>query len=82
MTLEAREDVTHPLGKAFLVIGHQQIEDQRMRKWILVVSAGELTALVTVQVPEAAQAAYPDAAIRTALMSVRGARRPCRSRSN
>ena len=35
----------------------------------LVVSAGEITALVTVQVPEAARQAYPDEAIRTALMT-------------
>jgi hypothetical protein len=70
VTLEAREDVTHPLGKAFLILGHQQIENQRIRKWILIASAGELTALVTVQVPEAAQSAYGDAAIRAALMSV------------
>jgi hypothetical protein len=69
VTLDTREDVTHPLGKAFLILGHQQIENQRIRKWILVVSAGELTALVTVQVPEAAQSAYPDAAIRAALMT-------------
>ena len=69
VTLDAREDIAHPLGKAFLVLGHQQIEGQRIRKWILVVSAGELTVLVTVQVPEVAQSAYPEAAIRTALMS-------------
>jgi hypothetical protein len=69
MTLETREDVTHPLGKAFLIIGHQQIEGQRIRKWVLVVGASELTGLVTLQVPEDAQSAYPDAAIRTALMS-------------
>ncbi len=70
VTLDTREDVAHPLGKAFLIIGHQQIEDQRIRKWIFVASAGELTALVTVQMPEDAQSAYPDAAIRAALMSV------------
>jgi len=69
VTLERREDITHPLGKAFLILGHQQIEGQRINKWILVVSAGELTALITVQVPEGAESAYPDAAIRTALMS-------------
>ena len=50
-----REEVAHPLGKAMLFLGHQQIEGQRIRKWILVVAAGDLTALVTVQVPEAAQ---------------------------
>ena len=70
MTLEAREEVAHPLGKAMLFVGHQQIEGQRIHKWVLVVGASELTAIVTVQVPDAAQSAYPDAAIRTALMSV------------
>jgi hypothetical protein len=70
VTLDSREDIAHPLGKAFLIRGHQQIENQRIRKWVLLVSASELTALVTVQVPEAAQTAYDDAAIRAALMSV------------
>jgi hypothetical protein len=70
VTLDSREEITHPLGKAFLILGQQQVENQRIRKWIFVLSAGELTALVTMQVPEAAQSAYPDAAIRAALMSV------------
>lgn len=70
LTLEAREDVTHPLGKGLLVLGSQQIENVKIRKWIFVLPAGDLTALVTMQVPEAAQAAYPEAAIRAALMSV------------
>jgi hypothetical protein len=70
LTLEAREDVTHPLGKALLVLGSQQIENVKIRKWIFVAPAGDLTALVTMQVPEAAQAIYPEAAIRAALMSV------------
>jgi len=70
VTLDSREDVSHPVGKAFLILGHQQIENQTIRKWILVAAAGDLTALVTVQVPEAAQSAYPDAVIRAALMSV------------
>jgi hypothetical protein len=70
LTLEAREDITHPLGKGLLVLGSQQIENVKIRKWIFVMPAGELTALVTMQVPEAAQAIYPEAAIRAALMSV------------
>ncbi|HZO48257.1 MAG TPA: hypothetical protein VFB68_20340 [Xanthobacteraceae bacterium] len=70
LTLESREDVTHPLGKGMLVHGSQQIEDVKIRKWIFVVPAGDLTALVTMQVPEAAQAIYPEAAIRATLMSV------------
>jgi hypothetical protein len=70
LTLEAREDITHPLGKGLLVLGSQLIENVKIRKWIFVLPAGDLTALVTMQVPEAAQAIYPEAAIRTALMSV------------
>src|SRR5690349_8275413 len=34
VTLDTREDVTHPLGKGFLVLGRQEIEGQRVRKWI------------------------------------------------
>ena len=70
LTLESSEDVTHPLGKGLLVIGSQQIENVKIRKWIFVLPAGDLTALVTMQVPETAHATYPEAAIRTALMSV------------
>jgi hypothetical protein len=70
VTFELREDVTHPLGKAFLILGHQQIENQTVRKWIFVASADDVTAVVTAQIPEAAQSAYPDAAIRAALQSV------------
>jgi hypothetical protein len=68
--LESREDVSHPLGEAFLAIGQQQIENIQLRKWIFVVATGDLTALVTVQVPEAAQEAYPDGVIRAAVTSV------------
>jgi hypothetical protein len=70
VTLDRREDVTHPLGKAFLILGHQQVENQTIRKWILVVSAQDVTAVVTVQIPEATQSAYPDAVIRAALNTV------------
>ena len=70
LTFESREDVAHPLGKAFLVIGQQQIDSVRVRKWIFAVASGEFTLLVTVQVPESAQAAYPDAVIRAALTTV------------
>lgn len=69
LTLESREDVTHALGKGLLVIGSQQIENTKIHKWIFVVPTGELTALVTMQVPEPAQAVYSEAVIRAALMS-------------
>lgn len=70
LTFETREDVTHPLGKGLLVVGSQQIENTTIRKWIFVLPSGELTALVTMQVPETAQAIYPEAVIRAALTSV------------
>lgn len=70
MTVDGREEPAHPLGKALLVRGHQQIDGQRIQKWIFVLAAGNVTALVTAQVPDAAQAAYPDQAVRAALDSV------------
>ncbi len=70
ITIETRDDVAYSAGKGFLVIGKQKIGNEDVRKWILVLAASDLTALVTVQVPFAAQASYPEAAIRAALASV------------
>jgi hypothetical protein len=52
------------------VVGRQEIERTKVRKWILVASTPRLTALVTVQMPEAARSVYPDASIRAALASI------------
>ena len=70
VTLETREDVPLSIGKAFLVTGHQEVENNKIRKWIFVAGSSTLTALVTVQIPEAAKALYPDAAIRAALATL------------
>ena len=70
LTLESRAALPLSVGKAFLVIGRQEVEKAKIRKWILVASSPALTALVTVQMPETAKAAYPDAAIREALSTV------------
>src|SRR5262249_25152034 len=70
VTLETREDVPLSIGKAFLVTGHQEVENNKIRKWILVAGSSALTALVTVQIPDAAKALYPDAAIRAALTTL------------
>jgi hypothetical protein len=70
ITQETRESLSLAGGKAFLVIGRQEVEKTRLRKWFLVAGTPTLTALVTVQVPEPAKAAYPDATIRTALRSL------------
>jgi hypothetical protein len=70
VALETREAMPLATGKAFLVIGRQEVEKTKIRKWILVASSPALTALVTVQIPDAAKAAYPDTAIRAMLASV------------
>ena len=70
VTLETREDVPLAVGKAFLVTGHQEVENNTVHKWILVAGSSALTALVTVQIPDAAKTLYPDAAIRAALATL------------
>jgi hypothetical protein len=70
VTFETREAVPLSTGKAFLVIGRQEIDKTKVRKWILVASSPALTALVTVQIPEATKAVYPDAAVRAALATL------------
>ena len=68
--LQARESLSLSAGKAFLVVGRQEIEKTRVRKWFLVAGTPTLTALVTVQIPEPAKSVYPDTAIRAALHSL------------
>jgi hypothetical protein len=70
LIFEKRETLTHADGKAFLVIASQDVDKVKLHKWIFAVGAADLTALVTMQVPDAAQEAYPEAAIRAALASV------------
>jgi hypothetical protein len=65
--VETREEMPLGTGPAFLVTGHQEAEGQTYRRWILFGSTPELTAIVSVQVPEVEKDAYPDAIIRAAL---------------
>jgi hypothetical protein len=69
-TLEAREAAAVPAGKGFLVVGRQQIDKKPVRKFMLFAAFPELTALVTVQIPDAAKTHYPDAKIRESLRTV------------
>jgi hypothetical protein len=68
--LEKREAMSLSTGKAFLVIGRQEIEKTKVRKWILIGSSPALTALVTVQIPEAVKNLYSEAAIRETLATL------------
>jgi hypothetical protein len=70
VTLEKREAISLSTGKAFLVIGRQEIEKTKVRKWILIGSSPALTALVTVQIPETVKNLYSDAAIRETLATL------------
>jgi hypothetical protein len=68
--VEKREAMSLSGGKGFLVIGRQEVEKMRLRKWIAAAPTGDLTALVTVQIPDAARRAYPDAVVRAAIASL------------
>src|SRR5271170_4351609 len=69
VTLEKREAMELGFGKGFLLIGSQMAEKTKYRKWLLVASASDLTALVTVQVP-AQDSTYPDRVVRAALATL------------
>jgi hypothetical protein len=70
VTLEKREAMSISSGKAFLVIGHQEVDKVKVRKWILIGSSPTLTALVTVQIPETVKNLYSDDAIRATLATL------------
>lgn len=65
-TLEKRESLMLPTGKALLVIGRQE----KQTTWMLVASTHDLTAMVTVRIPDTSKQAYPDSAIRAAFASL------------
>jgi len=69
VTIEKREPMQFSFGKGVLLTGRQTADKTHYRKWLLVASAGDFTALVTAQVPEQDKA-YPDRAVRAALASL------------
>jgi hypothetical protein len=69
ITVEKREPLQLKFGKGFLIVGTQVADKTHFRKWVLVAAADDLTALVSVQVPEQATA-YPDTAVRAALATL------------
>ena len=66
---ESREDVALKEGHGFIVVARQQANGIALRKWALIAGTDALTAIVTLQVPEAAAGVYPDAACRESLAS-------------
>lgn len=69
VTVEKREPMQLSFGKGILLVGRQVAEKARFRKWLLVASASDLTAMVTIQVPDP-DSAYSDRALRAALATL------------
>ena len=65
-TLEKREPMTLPEGKALLVIGRQD----KLSTWMLVASMPDLTAMITLRIPDSAKDVYSDSIIRAAFASL------------
>lgn len=70
ITVARRRTVPVPGAQAVLLSGTQVRDGARYRKWLLVAGTSALTALVAMQVPEAAGSAYPDRVAEAALASV------------
>lgn len=69
MIEEKRENVTLKSGKGLLIVGEQTADSKKLHKWILLAATPEMSTLIAVQVPDDAKAKYPDADVRTALLS-------------
>jgi hypothetical protein len=67
--VDKREPITLSIGKGFILSGKQTIKNAHYRKWLLVVAAGDMTALVTVQIPEQ-DSSYSEKAVRDALATL------------
>jgi hypothetical protein len=70
ITEDKRETLTLAKGKAVLVMGNQQENGQKFRKWMLLGQLPEGVALVAVLAPEAALKTYSDDVIRTSLSTL------------
>ncbi|MGB8628921.1 MAG: hypothetical protein WCD69_05960 [Xanthobacteraceae bacterium] len=69
INVDKREPIDIPAGKGFLLSGKQTSDKGPIRKWLLVAAADNLTALVSVQVPEQ-ETAYSDQTVRAALQTL------------
>jgi hypothetical protein len=71
ITEESRENVTLPHGDGLLIAARQTQQDGTvLHKWFLLTRSDDVTALVTVHVPDPARDAYPDDTVRKTLASI------------
>jgi hypothetical protein len=69
-TVETSSPFTLASGPAFLVVARKSANGLDLREWVLVASAPEFTAVVSVQVPVTESNTYPDDVIVAALSTV------------
>jgi hypothetical protein len=70
MMVDKRENLTMPNRKGLLIAARQQADAIRLHKWLLIAPFGEVTALVSFEMPSQAVARYPEATIRAAMATV------------
>ena len=70
VTEEKRETVTLNGAKGLLIAGTQEVDGKKYHKWLLLASWPEGASLVAFQVPDESKSKYPEASVRTALLSV------------
>jgi len=71
ITEEKRENVTLPDGKGVLVIGSEQENGQKFRKWMFLGSIPAAIAVAAVRIPDGAGLKdYPDDVIKTSLLTM------------
>jgi len=67
--VEQRDTIKLATGKSFLISGRQVIDKTGYHKWLFVASTDDLTALVSVQIPDQ-DSTYTDKAVREALATL------------
>jgi hypothetical protein len=65
-TLEKRETLTLPNGNAILVIGRQE----KLSTWMLVEALPDMTAMITLRLPDTAKEIYPEKVLRSMFASL------------
>jgi hypothetical protein len=70
ITVERRESFALPASKGLLIVARQETDKIKIRKWLLIAPVGDLTALVSLEIPLAAKGVYSDAAIRASFTTL------------
>jgi hypothetical protein len=70
VSVERRDEVKLKDGKGILVVAAENISGTPVHRWLILLSASNLTAIITLQVPDTARDTYTDALCRTTLESI------------